>query len=66
MLKPVCHPNIIPFHGVTLDPLQLVFDWMENGALPEFLKEHPNTNRFGLVRVTPTVRLVFQNSQAIH
>ena len=45
------HPNIVPFRGVTLEPPQLVSDWTKN--IMVFLKERPNTNRLGLVRVPP-------------
>lgn len=51
MWKCIRHQNIVPFHGATLDPLQLVSDWMEHSDLPRFLKEHPNTNHLGLVRL---------------
>ena len=45
------HPNIVQFHGATLNPPQLVSDWM--GDLMEFIKEHPSINRLGLVRLPP-------------
>ncbi|KAF9647772.1 kinase-like protein [Thelephora ganbajun] len=47
--KRIHHPNIVPFHGATLKPLQLVSDWMEYGNLMEFLKERPKANRLGLL-----------------
>lgn len=56
MWKRICHPNIVPFHGATLDPLQLISDWTEYGDLPVFLKAHPKANRLGLVRVLSIAR----------
>ena len=53
--KRMCHPNIIPFLGATLNPPQLVSDWMPSGNLTEFLRERMNANRLGLVRVPPTL-----------
>ena len=49
--KRTSHPNIVPFHGATLDPPQLISEWMYD--LMEFIKERPKTNRLGLVRVPP-------------
>jgi len=51
MWKRMSHPNVVQFRGVTLNPPQLVSDWMKD--LMEFIKESPNTNRLGLVRVPP-------------
>ena len=59
--KHIRHPNIVTFHGVTLDPLQLVSDWMESGDLTEFLKKHPGADRLGIVRVAPAAQLGFQS-----
>jgi serine/threonine protein kinase len=53
--KRIQHPNIVPFLGVTVDPPQLVSDWMEHGDLMDFLKKFPETNRLGLVCIFPTV-----------
>ena len=43
------HPNIVPFLGVTIVPLQLISDWMSGGNIMEYLKKHPGANRLGLV-----------------
>ena len=43
------YPNIVPFIGVTTDPLQIVWERMSNGTLTEFIEENPGTNRIGLV-----------------
>jgi len=45
------HPNIVPFRGATLNPPQLVSDWMKD--LMGFIKERPNINRLGPVRLPP-------------
>jgi len=52
------HPNVVPLHGATLDPPQLVSDWMQD--LTGFIKEHPNASRLGLVRA-PTARMALWN-----
>ena len=54
--KHMRHPNIVPFHGATLDPPQLVSDWMGSGSLTDFLMKRTNANRLGLVRVPPAVQ----------
>ena len=60
MWKRIRHRNVVHFHGATLDPHQLVSDWMEGGSLTGFLEGHPNANRVGLVRFISTTR----NSQS--
>ena len=52
--KRLNHPNIVPFHGVTLRPLQLVSNWMQAAELIEWIKKTPKTNPLGLVGVLPT------------
>ena len=47
--KRLIHPNIVPFTGVTLDPLQIVSEWMSGGDLPIYIKSHPDANRVTLV-----------------
>jgi len=42
--KHLNHPNIAPFLGVTLEPLQLVSEWMPGGELREHLGQNPNAN----------------------
>ena len=43
------HPNIVPFLGVTLAPLQLVSVWMPGGELSEYIDKHPSVDRLSLV-----------------
>ena len=43
------HPNIIPFWGVTVTPLQFVSGWTSNGNITEYIKKHPGTDRLHLV-----------------
>ena len=47
--KKLRHPNVVPFIGVTRDPLQFVSEWMPNGTLIEYINENPGANRVGLV-----------------
>jgi hypothetical protein len=51
--KRLQHPNIVPFLGVPTKippPYEIVFDWMENGTLIDFVAKHPEVDRIGLVR----------------
>ena len=50
MWKHLNHPNIVPFKGVTFDPLQLVSEWMPGGDLREYVKNSRDTNLIILVR----------------
>ena len=43
------HPNIVPLKGVTLNPLQLVWEWMPGGELREYIKKNPDANFISLV-----------------
>lgn len=43
------HPNIVPFRGVTVAPLQLILDWVVNGNVVEYIKAHPGADRLALV-----------------
>lgn len=45
------HPNIVPLLGITPTPLQLISEWMTGGALAEYIKKNPDTDRLGLVGV---------------
>jgi len=49
MWKRLTHPNVLPLLGVTIDPLQLVSNWMSGGDLPEYIEKHPGADRLGLV-----------------
>ena len=49
MWKRLRHQNIVPFIGVTQDPLQFVSEWMPNGTLTEYLTYKPGANRVDLV-----------------
>ena len=48
--KHLNHPNIVPFKGVTFDPLQLVSEWMPGGELREYVGNNWDTNLIILVR----------------
>ncbi|KAF9789363.1 kinase-like protein [Thelephora terrestris] len=49
MWKHLEHNNIVPFLGITMEPFQLVSEWMSGGNLSEHIREHPDANRLGLV-----------------
>src|ERR1700753_4236731 len=49
MWKRLRHQNIVPFIGVTQDPLQFVSEWMPNGTLTEYLNHNPSADRVDLV-----------------
>ena len=49
MWKRLRHQNIVPFIGVTQDPLQFVSEWMPKGTLTEYLGQNPGVNRVDLV-----------------
>ena len=50
MWKWLKHPNIVPFRGVTLEPLQILSEWMSNGDLTVYIKQNPDASRVTLVR----------------
>jgi hypothetical protein len=54
MSKHLAHPNIVSLLGATIDPLELVSDWMPGGDLPAYIAKYPDTNRLSLVRFFPT------------
>ena len=56
MWKRLEHQNIVPLIGITSTPLRLVSEWMSGGDLMEYINEHPDTDRLGLVGA-PTVVL---------
>ena len=49
MWKRLRHPNIVPFIGITRDPMQLVSEWMPNGTLTRYINTHPTADRICLV-----------------
>lgn len=51
MWKALHHPNILPLLGVTMTDTRFVMvsEWMTNGTINEFVKLHPNADRFELV-----------------
>ena len=50
--KNLSHPNILPFLGATIDPLQLVSEWMPGGTLPQYIKNNPDADRLELVSIS--------------
>ena len=55
MWKHLRHQNIVPFIGVTQDPLQFVSEWMPNGTLTDYLGTNPGANRVGLVSLSRAI-----------
>jgi len=55
MWKRLNHPNIVPLLGATIDPPQLVSDWMLCGDLVGYIVDHADADRLGLVGILPTV-----------
>ena len=49
MWKRLIHANIVPFIGVTLDPLQIVSEWMPGGDLTDYIGLNPPADRVNLV-----------------
>ena len=47
--KRLNHPNLIPFIGVTTNPLQIISDWVPNVTLTEFVEGTPGVVRISLV-----------------
>lgn len=52
MSKYLQHPNIVPLLGVTVDPLELISEWMSGGDLPGYISNHPEADRHSLVRIS--------------
>lgn len=63
MWRRLRHKNIIPLLGITIQPLQLVSEWMSGGDLTDYIEQYPNTNRLGLVG-DPPYRLVIHLSSS--
>ena len=55
--KTLRHPNVLPLLGVTMGVYHFAMasEWMKDGNINEFIKAHPNANRFELVGFAPTL-----------
>ena len=51
MWKRLDHVNIVPFKGATLEPLQLVSEWIDLGELREYLRTNHDADLIHLVRL---------------
>jgi len=49
MWKRLRHPNVVPFIGITANPLQIVLERMPNRTLTGYVDKNPSVNRIGLV-----------------
>ena len=47
--KHLAHPNIVSLLGVTLEPLELISDWVPGVDLPGYIAKHPDADRLSLV-----------------
>ena len=49
--KALQHPNVLPLIGVIMTETEfaMVSEWMSNGNINQFVKEHRDANRFELV-----------------
>ena len=43
------HPNILRCFGITVDPFQIVTEWMPNGQAMVYVQEHQDADRVRLV-----------------
>ena len=45
------HPNVLSLQGATMTDTQfmMVSEWMPNGNINEFVRKHPDADRFELV-----------------
>lgn len=52
MWKRLRHPNVVSFLGFGSDspPFSLVYPWIPNGSLSEYLRKHPEADKLSLVR----------------
>jgi len=57
MWKRLRHPNVVSFIGVTMEPLQIVSEWMPSGTLIKYVEKNPGANRISLVRVSSEIVL---------
>ena len=50
--KRLQHPNVVPFlgFGSVAPPFSLVYPWMSNGSLSEYVRQNPSADKLGLVR----------------
>ena len=49
MWKQLIHENIVPFKGVTLEPFQIVSEWMPGGDLTGYINTNPHASPIKLV-----------------
>ncbi|KAF9789390.1 kinase-like domain-containing protein [Thelephora terrestris] len=66
--KSLHHPNVLPLLGVTMDQTLSLFattsEWMENGNINKFIKNHQDANRFELLNDVAR-GLVYMHSQSM-
>jgi hypothetical protein len=43
------HPNVVQCLGATVDPPQIVMDWMPNGEIMDYVQKNRGVSRIDLV-----------------
>ena len=67
MWKRMTHPNVLPLRGVTIAPDRLAFvsNFMSNGTLRRYIREHPEADRLGLVSTVHSVASISRSPPPI-
>jgi len=55
MWKRLAHPNVLPLLGITIEPFQLISNWMPGGDLPGYIEKQSGADRLELVGIPPVV-----------
>ncbi|KXN81627.1 Tip elongation aberrant protein 1 [Leucoagaricus sp. SymC.cos] len=71
LLGQVSHPNVIPLYGAYLSAernprICMVFPWMENGDLVDFLHKYPNTPKIPLMSDVAAGLLFLHHMGIVH
>ena len=61
MWKYLSHPNIVPFKGITLEPPQLVSEWMPGGPLNTYIQK----NRANLTNLVGPFLLAYKHNLTV-
>ena len=66
--KTLRHPNVLPLIGMMMSETHfaMISDWMVNGNINDFVKAHPDANRFALVCFSLRVSLLSIDDRITH
>ncbi|KAF9646821.1 kinase-like protein, partial [Thelephora ganbajun] len=66
--KTLNHPNVLLLLGATIDnnQLMMVFEWMTNGNINEFIKAHNDVNRFELLKDVARGLMYMHDQAMVH